>query len=67
VANGEDGAIIGHHKVVVGQPAPASELPDAPVVKQRLPTKYQHEGTSGLEFDVKDQSENVIDIKIYSN
>jgi hypothetical protein len=66
VKGGNDGAIIGRHRVTVGPPPFLGESTEQLITKQPIPEKYLHEGSSGLEFDVKGDVENVIDIKLYT-
>ena len=62
--NGNDGAIVGHHKVTVVPPLAEGEFDAPPAMTRSIPEKYQSEGTSLLAYEVKTGTENVIDIEL---
>jgi hypothetical protein len=66
VRDGDDGAIVGRHKVSVVPPLPSAESEIAPEMKSPIPNKYQSEGTSRLEFEVEAGKDNKFDIALSS-
>jgi hypothetical protein len=62
--NGDDGAIVGRHRVSVVPPIAEGEFDAIPAMKQPIPARYQSAGTSKLEFLVEAGKDNVFDIKL---
>ena len=54
----EDGAVLGHHSVIVAQPSLRGD-PDVPYTGPRIADKFASVSTSGLEINVReDESKN---------
>jgi hypothetical protein len=66
VRDGDDGAIVGRHKVSVVPPLASAESEIVPVMKSPIPNRYQSEGTSQLEFNVEAGKDNIFDIALSS-
>jgi hypothetical protein len=66
VRDGDDGAIVGRHKVSVVPPPVEGELDTLPEDKRPIPSRYHAESTSQLEFDVEGGKDNTIDILLTS-
>lgn len=64
VRNGDDGAIVGRHRVSIVPPLAEGELDPAPMMKRLIPARYQSAGTSKLEFQVEAGRRNVINIEL---
>jgi hypothetical protein len=64
VRNGDDGAIVGRHKVSVVPPIAEGELEAIPEMKRPIPACYQSAGTSKLEYVVEAGKDNVINIEL---
>jgi hypothetical protein len=64
VRNGDDGAIVGRHKVSVVPPMAEGELDSVPDMKRPIPAQYQSADTSKLEFVVEAGKDNVINIEL---
>ena len=61
-----DGAIVGKHKVAISPPEQGEEVTDLPAGSVKLPKRYHNSESSGLEFEVQPNQENVIDLKLTS-
>lgn len=64
IRDGDDGAIVGRHKVTVVPSLTPATVEFAPETKSPIPEKYQSEGTSGLEFTVEAAKDNQLDIAL---
>jgi hypothetical protein len=64
VRNGNDGAIVGRHRVSVVPPLAEGEHDSPPEMKRPIPARYQSAGTSKLEFEVEAGKKNVINIEL---
>jgi hypothetical protein len=62
--NGSDGAIVGRHRASIVPPLAEGEFDAPPAMTRPIPEKYQSEGTSLLVYEVKADTDNVIDIEL---
>ena len=62
-----DGAAVGPHKAAILAPAPPSETATPPAWAAKLPQRYQNAESSGLEYTVEANKENVFDIQLNSS